>query len=213
MNNMSLINKQNEKKIIILVCMCSILILIYEIVHIYAIFYSKVTGNVEMKNGKWVIEINGTEISKGVQKDFVIDQINIDQNEHVKEGKLAPGLSGNFEIQINPKNTDVSVKYEISLNEENLKNSSLKIKSISETEYNNELIRTEKNTYTAIIPLEKIKQGVTNSIKIEVEWENLEENNGEDTKEGKKYQSVLQIPISVRVCQYLGEKILPYLDT
>ena len=119
---MSLINKQNEKKIIILVCICSILILIYEIVHIYAIFYSKVTGNVEMKNGKWVIEINGTEISKGVQKDFVIDQINIDQNQHVKEGKLAPGLSGNFEIQINPKNTDVSVKYEISLNKENMKN-------------------------------------------------------------------------------------------
>lgn len=210
---MSLINKQNEKKIIILVCMCSILILIYEIVHIYAIFYSEVTGNVEMKNGKWVIEINGTEISKGVQKDFVIDQINIDQSEHVKEGKLAPGLSGNFEIQINPKNTDVSVKYEISLNEENLKNSSLKIKSISETEYNNELIRTEKNTYTAIIPLEKIKQGVTNSIKVEVEWENREENNEEDTKDGKKYQSVLKIPISVRVSQYLGEEILPYLDT
>ena len=210
---MSLINKQNEKKIIILVCMCSILILIYEIVHIYAIFYSEVTGNVEMKNGKWVIEINGTEISKGVQKDFVIDQINIDQSEHVKEGKLAPGLSGNFEIQINPKNTDVSVKYEISLNEENLKNSSLKIKSISETEYNNELIRTEKNTYTAIIPLEKIKQGVTNLIKVEVEWENQEENNEEDTKDGSKYQSVLEIPISVRVSQYLGEEILPYLDT
>ena len=210
---MSLINKQNEKKIIILVCMCSILILIYEIVHIYAIFYSEVTGNVEMKNGKWVIEINGTEISQGVQKDFVIDQINIDQSEHVKEGKLAPGLSGNFEIQINPKNTDVSVKYEISLNEENLKNSSLKIKSISETEYNNELIRTEKNTYTAIIPLEKIKQGVTNSIKVEVEWENQEENNEQDTKDGSKYQSVLEIPISVRVSQYLGEEILPYLDT
>ena len=210
---MSLINKQNEKKIIILVCMCSILILIYEIVHIYAIFYSEVTGNVEMKNGKWIIEVNGTEISKGVQKDFVIDQINIDQNEHVKEGKLAPGLSGNFEIQINPKNTDVSVKYEISLNEENLKNSSLKIKSISETEYNNELIRTEKNTYTAIIPLEKIKQGVTNLIKVEVEWENQEENNEEDTKDGSKYQSVLEIPISVRVSQYLGEEILPYLDT
>ena len=210
---MSLINKQNEKKIIILVCMCSILILIYEIVHIYAIFYSEVTGNVEMKNGKWVIEINGTEISKGVQKDFVIDQINVDQSEHVKEGKLAPGLSGNFEIQINPKNTDVSVKYEISLNEENLKNSSLKIKSISETEYNNELIRTEKNTYTAIIPLEKIKQGVTNLIKVEVEWENQEENNEEDTKDGNKYQSVLEIPISVRVSQYLGEEILPYLDT
>lgn len=107
----------------------------------------------------------------------------------------------------------MSVKYEISLSEEGLKNSSLKIKSISETEYNNELIRTEKNTYTAIIPVEKIKQNVSNSIKIEVEWENQEENNEEDTKAGSIYQSVLEIPISVRVSQYLGEEIFPYLDT
>ncbi len=207
---MSLLNKQNKKKLIILACMCSILILLYEIVHIYAIFYSEVTGNVELKNGAWNIVINGTEISKGVQKDFVIDQINIDQNEHVKSGKLAPGLLGNFEIIINPKNTDVSVKYEISLNKENMKNSSIKIKSINETEYNNELIRTDQNTYTAIIPVEKIKQGATNRIKIEIEWENIETNNEEDTKEGSKYKSKLQIPITVKASQYLGEKIIPY---
>ena len=60
---MSLMNKQNKKKIIILACICSMLIFIYETIHIYAIFYSEVTGNVQLRNGAWTIVINGTEIS------------------------------------------------------------------------------------------------------------------------------------------------------
>lgn len=207
---MSLISKQNKKRVIILACMCIVLILIYEIIRIYAIFYSEVNGDVQFKNGTWKIVINGTEISNGVEKNFEIDNVNIQESEHVKSGKLAPGLSGNFEILISPKDTDVSVKYDISLNAENMKNSSLKIKSIEETEYNNNLIKTGENTYTAVIPLEKIKQGKNNRIKIEVEWENTETNNEEDTKEGKVYQSKLKIPIKFTASQYLGETIIPY---
>ena len=203
-------NKQNKKKIIILACICSMLILIYETIHIYAIFYSEVTRNVQLRNGTWNIVINGTEISNGVEKNFEINNVNIKENKHVKPGKLAPSLLGDFELLIIPQNTDVSIKYDISLNTENMKNSSLKIKSIEEKEYNNELIQTGENTYTAIIPLEKIKQGKNNRIKIEVEWENIETNNEEDTEEGKVYQSKLKIPIKFVASQYLGETIIPY---
>lgn len=207
---MSLMSKQNKKKIIILACICSMLILIYETIHIYAIFYSEVTGNVQLRNGTWNIVINGTEISNGVEKNFEINNVNIKENKHVKPGKLAPSLLGDFELLIIPQNTDVSIKYDISLNTENMKNSSLKIKSVEEKEYNNELIQTGENTYTAIIPLEKIKQGKNNRIKIEVEWENIETNNEEDTEEGKVYQSKLKIPIKFVASQYLGETIIPY---
>lgn len=204
-------DKQNKKKLIILACMCIMLILVYEIIiHIYAIFYSEVAGNIQLKNGTWNIVVNGTEISKGVEKNFEIDNINIQENEHVKSGKLAPGLSGDFEIQISPQNTDVSVKYEISLNTEAMTNTSLKIKSIEEEEENNTLIRTGENTYTAVIPLEKIKQGKTNKVKIIVEWKNNETNNEADTSEGKVYQAKLKIPIKFTATQYLGETITPY---
>ena len=46
--------------------------------------------------------------ASGVETEFVIDQIETTQDVHVKPGKLAPGLSGSFEIVINPENTDVS---------------------------------------------------------------------------------------------------------
>ena len=116
---------QNKKKLLILICAIIFIILIYEIIHIYAVFHSEIEANVQLKNGTWNINVNGTQISKGVDATFVIDNISTSQNEHVENNKLAPGLSGSFNIKINTENTDVSIIYDITLNEEKLTNSTL----------------------------------------------------------------------------------------
>lgn len=201
---------QNKKKLLILICAIIFIILIYEIIHIYAVFYSEMEANVQLKNGTWNINVNGTQISKGVDATFVIDQISTSQNEHAENNKLAPGLSGSFSIKINPENTDVSIIYDITLNEEKLTNSSLQIKTIKETEVGNTLTQTGENTYTGVILLEDIKKGTTNTIEMEVEWIDDENNNEEDTKLGSTYDSKLSIPVKVHVSQYLGEEINPW---
>ena len=164
-------------KSLILLSIILIAIIVYQIIHIYAVFNSEVSGNIEFEKGKWNIFVNGTEISSGIDKEFVIDKINVDNVANVKEGKLAPGVTGDFEISINPTNTNVSVRYDISLNQEGLTNKNIKIKSIEETAEGNSLINTAENTYTGIMPLEKIQTGVVNNIKDEIEWKNEEENN------------------------------------
>lgn len=201
---------QNKKKLLILICAIIFIILIYEIIHIYAVFHSEMEANVQLKNGTWNINVNGTQISKGVDATFVIDKISTSQNEHVENNKLAPGLSGSFNIKINPENTDVSIIYDITLNEEKLTNSSLQIKTIKETEVGNTLTQTGENTYTGVILLEDIKKGTTNTIEMEVEWIDDENNNEEDTKLGSTYDSKLSIPVKVHVSQYLGEEINPW---
>ena len=201
---------QNKKKLLILICAIIFIILIYEIIHIYAVFHSEMEANVQLKNGTWNINVNGTQISKGVDATFVIDKISTAQNEHVENNKLAPGLSGSFSIKINPENTDVSIIYDITLNEEKLTNSSLQIKTIKETEVGNTLTQTGENTYTGVILLEDIKKGTTNTIEMEVEWIDDENNNEEDTKLGSTYDSKLSIPVKVHVSQYLGEEINPW---
>ena len=203
--------KKNIKKVLILLVMFIILLLIYEIVHIYAIFHSEVSGNASIKNGVWKITVNGTEISQGVETSFTIDQITTQENENAKEGKLAPGLYGNFMIEINPQNTDVSVKYEVTLDQTNLaENNFFKIQSIEEVQTGNTLIQTEENTYTGVIPLENIKNGAINKIKVNVEWNDDGTHDKEDTKIGVVYNSKIQIPVIVRVSQYLGEEITPF---
>lgn len=73
----------------------------------------------------------------------------------VKPGNLAPGLMGTFKISINPKDTDVSIRYNVSLDEEQLTNSNIQIKSIKETQAGNELIKIDKNTYTGNYSIRK----------------------------------------------------------
>ena len=95
------------------------------------------------------------------------------------------------------------------LNQENLTNSNLEIKSVQEVQENNTLIKTAENTYTGVIPLEKIQAGSTNKIKVQIQWKE-DGNDEEDTNLGQKEENKLQIPITVHVCQYLGETIQSY---
>lgn len=83
----------------------------------------------------------------------------------------------------------------------------LKIKSVQEVENGVELIKTEENTYSGIIPLEDINNGIKHKIRMEIMWEDNEENSGNDTEIGKNHQ--LQIPIIFHAIQYLGEEIIP----
>ncbi len=85
-------NKKNSKKILTLLIFFIILIIIYEIIHIYAVFQSEVNGDVKIENGTWKIVVNGTEVSKGVDKNFTIDKITTQNSQTVKEGKLAPRI-------------------------------------------------------------------------------------------------------------------------
>lgn len=202
---------KNLRKLLFLLMMCILILLIYKIIDIYALFHSEMEANVVLENGKWNITVNGATITTGNEIDFVIDQISTTENNFVEPGKLAPGLSGNFEIAINPENTNVSIRYDIILNEEELGNSNLKIKSIEEVENNYKLINTSENTYTGVITLEDINNGIIHKIKMEVEWVDDGLNNENDTELGTDESHQLQIPIRVHAIQYLGEEITPLI--
>ena len=210
---MSTLSKINAKKGFILVCLCIILLLIYGIVRIYALFHSELYAKVQLKNGTWTILVNSTDITKGTDVKFTIDNIQIQENEHVKPGKLAPGLIGNFKISINPTDTDVSVRYDINLDKEKLTNDNMQIKSIKETLLGNELVQVAENTYAGVITLEEIKAQKTNEVTVEIEWAENDDNNEQDVNLGSIWNAECQVPIIVHVSQYLGEEISPYNES
>ncbi len=61
-----------------------IFILSYEIIHIYALFQSEISGNVVMENGTWKIKVNNSDIVRGIDETFSIENINIEESSHVK---------------------------------------------------------------------------------------------------------------------------------
>lgn len=197
-------NKKIIKKFLILLVLVMILFTVYKIIQIYAVFYSEANGQTSEKISNWTIKVNGTDIAKS--QSFTIDSFNVGTDAHVKPGKLAPGLSGNFGITINPTGTEVSIRYDINIDSTNLTNNNIVIDSVEEKNQSNILTKTSENVYTGIIPLNNIKNGQIDNIVTTLKWLN----NGTDDQE-QNLDSVLntrvKVPITVTITQYLGESL------
>lgn len=200
--------KKNKNKILIAsLFIILVIILIYTIITTYATFRSEFTGDMKIDNATWKILVNNTDISSNAVKQFTIDNINVDESQGVEQGKLAPGLKGNFNILIDPTDTDVSIKYELKIDTTNINFTNIKIESVAETLHGNNLINTDANTYTGIIKLNDIKDKVTNNIQVTLAWD---DNGKDDINVGEIPNNKINIPVELRVSQYLGEEIQEY---
>lgn len=194
------------RRILTIVSIALVFVTIYIIRDTYGLFESKNVMTMENNLAKWQVLINGTNVTSN--KKFVVDTINVTNSDNVKEGKIAPGCEGYFDIVINPTDTDVSIVYNITFDFSKISNSFTfyKIEEIA----SGNLIRTGENTYSKVISLEEIKKGVTNTIRVYVKWENIEDNNDYDSEIGIAKDSSINIPVEVEVSQYFNEKIEEY---
>ena len=199
---------KNKKVIVITIILLIIsAILVYAILSTYATFRSEFSGSMKVDNATWKILINNTDISLNTTKEFTIDNINIDQSQGVEEGKLAPGLKGNFNILIDPSDTDVSIIYELKFDTKNINSTNIRIDEVKETNTGNNLVQTDVNTYTGIISLDDIKNNVTNNIQVTLLWH---DDGNEDINIGEIPEYKINIPVEVKVSQYLGEELKEY---
>lgn len=205
-------NKKIIKQIIVILALIVTLFAIYKLIKTYAVFYSEADATIEQKQANWIIKVNNTNISSGIEQQFTVNEIEVATNSRVTEGKIAPGGSGSFYITIDPSNTDVAIRYDIQLDKSNLTNDKIKIASIQEILNSNSLIQSAQDTYTGVISLSDIKAGKTNKIKTDIMWENDETQNDKDTEVGTKKNPTIDIPIKINVIQYLGETITPYVQ-
>lgn len=196
-------NKNKKVLIIIVLLIIIFIILIYAILSTFATFRSEFTGDMKIDNATWKILVNSTDISSNAVKEFVIDDIEIDESQGVEPGKLAPGLKGNFNILIDPTETDVSIMYEIKFDTTDINATNIRIDSVKETMAGNTLIKSDSNTYVGIISLDDIKNNLTNNIQVTLFW--CDDGN-EDINIGSIPNHKINIPVQVKVSQYLGEE-------
>lgn len=197
-----------KTKIIYILCAIMIFASIYEITDTYGLFESNKTEIVDSPIAKWNILINETNINESIN--FNIDNFQIDENTTVKSGKIAPGTTGYFDIVIDPSDTEVSFRYDLTIDNSEL-SSSFTIEQIEETN-GFTITRTSVNTYSNIITLADIKNGVKNNIRVHIKWQNNEENNASDTEIGLNKEYFLNIPITINVSQYFNETLEPYVE-
>lgn len=195
-----------NKKILYLLFISFVLITTYEVMDAYGLFESKNKLVVNQNVARWKILINGSNIT---EEDFVINSINVEGNENVLNGKLAPGVRGYFDVEIDPQ-ADTSIVYSISFDFSQISDSFI-VENIEETTSGN-LIRTDESTYSKVITLNEIKENKKNIVRVYLKWENKEDNNATDSKIGLTENNYINIPVSVSAMQYFGEDIEEYQE-
>ena len=197
-----------KNKIIYVLCAIMIFASIYEITDTYRLFESNKTKLVDNPIASWNILINNSNLNQN--KTFTINNFQIDENTTVKNGRIAPGTTGYFDIEIDPSDTDVSIRYDITFDCSKLP-SNLTVESIEETN-GYTIVRTDAYTYSNIITLTNIKNGVKNNIRVHIKWQNVEEQNQNDTEIGLNKEYILNIPITITATQYFNETLQPYVE-
>ena len=196
-----------NKKILYFICGLCLSMTIFMVIDSYGLFESKNVLNVDSNIAKWNVFINGTDIKKN--ETFVVDKINLINNDNVLEGKMAPGSKGYFDIVIDPTDTDTSIRYDISFDFSSL-NGKIVVSGIEEITSGN-LVRTGKNTYSKVITLTEIKNGITNTIRVYIKWDNSDDES--DSAIGSVINNFINVPVTIAAYQYLGEKIDIYNES
>ena len=180
------------------------------IVPTFSLFESSKVGTGSIGIAKWQIEVNGEDVS-GSSSNFVVDEIHWNAATNVKSGKIAPGVTGYFDIIIDPNDTETSIRYDVTFDFSELDPDQFDISQIVEVD-NKGIVRTGEYTYSNIIPLSDIEDGETNTIRVYVEWVDDENNNDKDSELGNYYNNTsITIPVEVDITQsFDGESLVVY---
>ncbi len=175
----------------------------------FALFESNRINTTSLDLAKWQIKVNDATVD-GSTSTFTIDNITWTTSPKVKEGKIAPGQSGSFEVTIDPNLTETSIRYDMTFDFSKINDSNIYVTSITEVN-GKPIVRSGEYTYSNIITLSEIQNGETNTIKVNLEWINDENNNDKDTYIYENFAGDLRIPVTVTITQHFdGEVITEY---
>ncbi len=187
-----------KNRIIYILTFIALIFIIFFVRSSYAVFESEKNMVVKSEIAKWQILVNGNNVNS--TEDFVIDSF-INDNPYVKEGKIAPDVSGYFDIEIDPNSTQVSFSYEITFDFTSL-DERFVIDSVVET--NGYEITNEEDKYIGKILLSDINNNVKHNLRVYIKWINSEENNEIDSEIGLEKDYNISIPVSISIKQFLG---------
>ncbi|MDD5980082.1 MAG: hypothetical protein PUC23_03110 [bacterium] len=188
------------KKLFILLTIIVLGIMAYTISSTYALYETNRNIEKELNIAKWEINVNDIDAVK--TNNIELQNIIWEENEHVASGKVAPSIKGYYDIIIDPKQSDVAIKYEITFDYSNIDNEAIHVLSLQELN-NKELITNDDNTYIGIITLDDIENGIKHNIRTTLIWEDIDDNI-KDYELGSIYNNQLEIKVSINFSQYLN---------
>ena len=103
------------KKRLFLIATVLLLVTTLVVVSTYALFETNATGDVDLDIGRWVIKLNNTDIS--LTESITLNNFVYNSGVHTEDGYFAPGTSAYFDVVIDVSDTDVSVAYDLEIDD------------------------------------------------------------------------------------------------
>lgn len=200
-------NTKRKKSVILVVLL---LLLVVTIVgYTYSRYMSSGTADSTATVAKWSVKIDNNDLD--TYKSTPLEApLTLDTNPYVDEGVIAPGSSGSYTVEIDPTGSQVAIDYVVKVSgikglttaNDNIKVTSAKY-WIGEVagEGTNALVDGE-NGVTITESLAQVKNNEKLTVKVTIEWENVEANNDTDTSNGKESETVT-VSTSITAKQHL----------
>jgi hypothetical protein len=209
--------KRNFKTSLLVLTIILFLVTVYAVAHTFAVFQSDAESEVEVRLAKWNIKVNNELVTATANHTFTIDgdYLSVVSTNKVVEKKIAPGAEGNFDIEIFPDGTQVSLRFDIFVDASAVEGTEITVNDVVSLTDDVTIIRTDENVYTGIMSLEDIQAGKTAHLRVTFEWVNSDEPNAikSDTNLALSDEATIRIPVSVDFIQYKGETIEEYVPS
>ena len=177
----------------------------------FALFENNGTGIVDNDIGNWIIRLSNELITSGQTEEIVIDSFVYEQKNTVTSGYIAPGSSAYFDLVFDATDCDVAVKYDVTIDKEDMdyaENISISVEEVG----SNNVVRTGEDTYSGVIDLESIEDNELVTLRVTIDWQDIAAFDEDDSVLGTTPNSKLAVPITVNAIQYLGETLTPYVE-
>ena len=175
----------NNKPIVILLALLLITAIVFSM-YAYAKYKTTLTGNGTATVAKWSFKVNG---QTQTIPDIDLTQT-MDANNNVAEGKIAPGTSGHFDLELDATGSEVSIDYNIKLA---ITEKPTNLKFYLDNTYETEIAETEGIlNVSGSIPLETIDTPLIKTIYWQWPYETglteseVKENDKTDTIDSEK---------------------------
>ncbi len=185
------------KKCLIFLGVLCLVFTLFQIVNSFGLFETKVTSSTDLSIAKWHISVNESDLT-GENKTFTVNEITYTDEEGMSVSKFAPGVKGAFVIVIDPKDTETSFNYYLSVN---LSSVYPQIVVDEVSGINGTTLTLADGVYSGLASLSEIKASKKYYIKVTFSWKNSDEYNDVDSSIGSNLDYI-EVPVSIKFVQY-----------
>ena len=187
-----MMNKINKK--LLFVSLFALLLTLFLTIQTYALFETDSDATTELDIGEWIIALNNNNITR--TQTITLNNFVYNNGTHTQSGYLAPGTSAYFDLTLDATESDVSVLYELTIDDTPIidyPNISLSFTNLSTN------VTSTSNNYSGTILLNDANRVVT--IRINLVWDNQAEYDNTDIN---LLDEELELTINANFEQYIS---------